>query len=148
MQKISLFDLFIFEIKSILSPVTRLATPIFDHAHPIHFWSAFNIYESVSACKKSANSICSFLSYSPETILQSRDQIGQTHFMSDQTFSSNFYFFLNFYQHAKIKAVSLICSGEILDLKILQFYWFRTFWPISLGQRFFRNTGFVQEHSK
>ena len=136
MQKISLFDLFIFEIKSILSPVTRLATPIFDHAHPIHFWSAFNIYESVSACKKSANSICSFLSYSPETILQSRDQIGQTHFMSDQ----------NIFK--QLLTVSLICSGEILDLKILQFYWFRTFWPISLGQRFFRNTGFVQEHSK
>ena len=113
MQKISLFDLFIFEIKSILSPVTRLATPIFDHAHPIHFWSAFNIYESVSACKKSANSICSFLSYSPET------RLVKPILCPTKTFSSNFYFFLNFYQHAKIKAVSLICSGEILDLKIL-----------------------------
>ena len=27
-------------------PMTRLATPIFDHVHPVNFSSAFNCYES------------------------------------------------------------------------------------------------------
>ena len=58
MQKISLFYLFSFEIFQ--SPMTRLATPIFDHAHPINFSSAFNFCESVSTCKKSVYSISSF----------------------------------------------------------------------------------------
>ena len=35
------------------SPATRLATPIFDHAHPKKFWWTFNLSESVSTCKKS-----------------------------------------------------------------------------------------------
>ena len=35
------------------SPVTRLATPIFDNAHPKKIWSAFNFCESVSTYKKS-----------------------------------------------------------------------------------------------
>ena len=34
------------------SPVTRPATPIFDHAHQKHLWSAFNFRGSVSTCKK------------------------------------------------------------------------------------------------
>ena len=46
-----------------LSPVTRLATPIFDHAHPNNFWSALNFCDHVSACKKSVYSICSFFRY-------------------------------------------------------------------------------------
>ena len=33
--------------------------------------------------------------------------------------------------HAEIESVSLTCSGEILDLKILQSYWLRAFWTIS-----------------
>ena len=36
----------------------------------------------------------------------------------------------------KNKAISLICSGEIVDLKILQFDWVRKFWPISQEQDF------------
>ena len=32
--------------------------------------------------------------------------------------------------------VSLIDSGEILDLKILHFDWLRVFWSISQGQDF------------
>ena len=34
MKKITLFHLLIFEVKSILEPVIRLATSTFDHAHP------------------------------------------------------------------------------------------------------------------
>ena len=48
----------------ILSPVTRLATPIFGHSHPKNFQSLFNMYEFVPPCKKSVNFICSFLRYS------------------------------------------------------------------------------------
>ena len=33
------------------SPMTRLAKPIFDHAHPQIFWSTFNLCELVSTCK-------------------------------------------------------------------------------------------------
>ena len=43
---------------------------------------------------------------------------------------------LNLYQHAKNKTVSLICSDEILDLKILQPDWLRVLWPISQEQNF------------
>ena len=42
--------------------------------------------------------------------------------------------FLNLHQHAKNEAVSLICSGEMVDLKILQSEWLTAFWPISQEQ--------------
>ena len=48
--------------------------------------------------------------------------------------------FRNLYQHAKDEeAVSLICSGEVVDLvvdKILQSDWLRTFLPLSQEQEF------------
>ena len=44
--------------------------------------------------------------------------------------------FLNLHQHAKNEAVSLICSGEIVDLKILQSDWLRAFWLIFQEQDF------------
>ena len=44
--------------------------------------------------------------------------------------------FVNLYQHAKNDAVSLIYSGEMLDLKILQSEWLKAFWPISHEQHF------------
>ena len=43
---------------------------------------------------------------------------------------------VNLYEHAKNEAVSSICSGEIVDLKILQSDWLRAFWPISQEQDF------------
>ena len=39
--------------------------------------------------------------------------------------------FVNLYQHAKTEVISSICSGEIVDLKILQSDWMRAIWPIS-----------------
>ena len=36
--------------------------------------------------------------------------------------------FVSLYQHAENE---VICSGEIIDLKILQSDWLRAFWPIS-----------------
>ena len=44
--------------------------------------------------------------------------------------------FVNLYQHPKNDAASLICSGEMVDLKILQFDWLRTFWYMSQEQAF------------
>ena len=43
---------------------------------------------------------------------------------------------MNLYQHAKNEAVSSPSSGEIYDLKILESYWLRAFWPISQKQDF------------
>ena len=43
---------------------------------------------------------------------------------------------MNLYQHAKNQAISLICSGDMVDWKILQFDWLRTFWPISQESEF------------
>ena len=43
---------------------------------------------------------------------------------------------VNLYQHTKNEAVSWICSGEIVDLKILQSDWLKAFWPVSHKQDF------------
>ena len=45
--------------------------------------------------------------------------------------------FVNLHQHAKNEDVSLISSGEIIDLKTLESDWLRVFWPISRVQDFF-----------
>ena len=42
----------------------------------------------------------------------------------------------------------MICSGEMIDLKILQSEWLSAFWPISQEQHFSQTEKFVQEHSK
>ena len=46
--------------------------------------------------------------------------------------------FVNMYQHAEDEAVSSICSGEIVDFKIVQSDWLRAFWPLSQEQDFSR----------
>ena len=38
---------------------------------------------------------------------------------------------MNLHQHAKSEATSSICSGQMLNLKILQSEWQRAFWYIS-----------------
>ena len=43
---------------------------------------------------------------------------------------------MNLYEHAKNQTFSLICSRDIVDLKILQSDWSRAFWPISQEQDF------------
>ena len=42
--------------------------------------------------------------------------------------------FRTLYQHTKNEAASFICSGEIVDLKILFSDWLTGFWPISQEQ--------------
>ena len=43
---------------------------------------------------------------------------------------------MNLYQHAKNQAISLICSGDMIDSKIVQSNWLRKFWPLSWEQKF------------
>ena len=64
MQKISHSICSFFRHSQLQSPVTRLATPIFDHANLKNFQAPFNWHEFLPACKKSVNSICSFFKYS------------------------------------------------------------------------------------
>ena len=66
--------------------MTRLATPIFDHAH---------------------QKIC--------------DQL-LVH--------------ANLYKHARYQDISLICFGDMVDEKMQQSDWLRTFWSISQEQKF------------
>ena len=72
-----------------------------------------------------------------QSILYSRDHIGHTHFWTCPTKKFSL-IFVNLYQHAKNEAVSSICSGEMLDLNILESEWLRTFLPISQEQHFFQ----------
>ena len=51
--------------------------------------------------------------------------------MCHQKFFNQFLIFVNLYQHVKNEAASLICSREMLDLKILQSEWLRAFSPLS-----------------
>ena len=44
--------------------------------------------------------------------------------------------YLNLHQHAKNQAISLICSGDMVGWKILQFDWLRTLHPTSQEQKF------------
>ena len=64
-----------------------MTTPIFDHAHAKIIEVTFSFPESAAACKKSVHSINSFLNL----------------------------VYVNLYQHAKNQAMSLICSGDMVD---------------------------------
>ena len=61
--KIWLLDLCILEIQSILESCNQTGHTHFDHTHPKHFWSTFNLCEFVPTCKKSGYSIHFFWRY-------------------------------------------------------------------------------------
>ena len=67
---------------------------------------------------------------------ESRNQIDHTIFVHNYYQSECF--FLNWYQHAKSQAISLICSGDFFRLKMLQSDWQRAFWPISQEKDFYQ----------
>ena len=132
MQKISLFNLFIFQNKSILKS--------YDHTGQTHFWpcppkknywSAFNFCESVSTCKTLVL-----------PSVHSSDTVNFTVLIPDwlkktqQKKFDKLLIFANLNQVAKNEAVSLTCSGEIADLTILQSDWLNVFWPLSKEQDF------------
>ena len=56
--------------------------------------------------------------------------------MPIQKFSDQLLIYVNLYQHAKNQAISLIYSRDVVDLKILQFDWLKTFWHISQESEF------------
>ena len=56
--------------------------------------------------------------------------------MPNQKIFDQLLIFVNLYQHAKNADVSSICSGEIVDFKILQSDWLITFWQISQELKF------------
>ena len=56
--------------------------------------------------------------------------------MPNQKIFDKVLIFVNLYQHAKTCTVSSICSGEMVNLKILEPDWLRPFWPISQEQDF------------
>ena len=66
-----------------------------------------------------------------QSILESRDQIGLTHFWPSPIIKilMNLYF-LQIFGNMQKEAVSSICSGETVDLKIQQSELLREFWPI------------------
>ena len=47
--------------------------------------------------------------------------------MANQKVFNQLLIFMNLYQHAKNEAVSSICFGEIVELKIQQSDWLRAF---------------------
>ena len=56
--------------------------------------------------------------------------------MLNQKIFNQLLIFMNLYQYAKDEVVSLLCSGEVVDFKILESHWLRAFWLISQKQDF------------
>ena len=56
--------------------------------------------------------------------------------MPIQKCSDQLLIYANLYQHAQNQANSLICSGDMVNLKILPSDWLRKFWPISQEPEF------------
>ena len=131
MQKISFFHLFILQIQSIL----EFHHMTFGHTNLLHFQSPFNLYRFVSACKKSVNSIISFLRYiqfySPDTTLAIP--------IFDHAQSKKLQSTFNFCQFVSTYlkwGCFITLFWRRLGLKILQSDWLRAFWPISQEKDF------------
>ena len=56
--------------------------------------------------------------------------------MPDQRIFDQLLILVNLYQYVKNWVVSSVCSGEMVDLKILQSDWLRAFRPLSEEQEF------------
>ena len=137
-----------------------MATPVFDHAHPINFWSAFNCYESASTCKKI--SLFHLFILQIQSILESHHMTGHIHFWPCQTLNFQCPFNLQEFAPACKKSVN---SWDTVNLRVqrpdlLNLLWrnssFRNYaiWLAESilayisGTIFFPNIQFVQEHSK
>ena len=144
MQKTSSFHLFILQIKSVIESRHQIRHTHFGTYPPKRSQSLFDLHEFVPACKKSVSFyfilfifIFIFITYIQmfileiQSILESRDQIGQTHFSPCPVKKNliNFYF-LQICISMQNEAVSSICSGEIVDLKIEESDLLRVFWLI------------------
>ena len=101
--------------------MTRLATPIFDHAHPKIFNQLLIFVIMYQHAKsKFIASVDSSDSqfYSPAIRLVTPILI-----MFTPKMFNHLLICVKLYQDVKNKVVSSICSGEMVDLKILQFEW-------------------------
>ena len=91
-----------------------MTTPIFDQADPKIIEITFYFPEFAPPCKKSVHSIDSFLRYSqflsPVTRLATTIS-GHAH----QKIFDQLLIYVNLYQHAKYHAISLTCSGDMVD---------------------------------
>ena len=58
--------------------------------------------------------------------------------MPTQIFFNKLLISINLYQRAKNQAFSSLCSGDVVNLKILQSGWSRAFWPISQEPDFYQ----------
>ena len=54
--------------------------------------------------------------------------------MPNQKLFDHLLIFVNLHQHGKNEAVSSVCSGEMVDSKILPSEWLQAFWSISQEQ--------------
>ena len=138
MQKISLFHLFVFEIKSILESCEQRP----DWPHPFLMILSQKIFDQVlsfvNLYQHAKNQLIPSV-HSCNTVnfrVQTPDWSNSFLTMPNQKVFSQLLIFFNLHEHAKNEAVSSICSCEILDLKILQPDWLRVFWPISKEQDF------------
>ena len=93
--------------------------PIFDQAHPKIIEITFNFPEFAPPCKKLVNSINSFFPSTPTSGHANPEIFWSTINLCE------------FVSTCKNQAISMICSGDMVDKKILQSDWLRTFWPIS-----------------
>ena len=84
-----------------------LAKPYFGHAHPQNFQMPFNLQEFVPGTRLAT----------PIFFL----------IMPNQKTFEQLLIFRTLYQHTKNEAASFICSGEIVDLKILFSDWLTGF---------------------
>ena len=113
--------------------------PTSDHAHPKIIEITFSFPKFAPAWKISFHSIHSFLRYSQ--FQRPVTRLTMSIFdMSTQKKFDQILIYVNLYQHAKNQAIYMV------DWKILQSGWLRTFWSISQEQKFsqiwdlFRNT--------
>ena len=103
-----------------------MVMPISDHTHPKIIEITFSFPGIAPECKISTVNFrvqwtdrpCPFLT------------------MHTQKQFDQLLIYVNLYQHAQNQAISLIGSGDMVDYKILQSDWLRTFWPISQEQKF------------
>ena len=83
-----------------------MATPNFDNILLKIIKITFSFTEFAPACKKLVHSINSFLKYS---------QFKCPVTMPTPKFFDQLLIYVNLYQHVKNQAISLICSGDMVD---------------------------------
>ena len=133
--KMSLFHVLFWD-SQFLSPVIRLATPIFWQWPLKNLLISFQFLYICINMKKI--SLFHLFTLQIQPILESKDQIDHAHFWPYPTkkISINFYFMRICINMHKNEAVSWICFGQNVVLKILQSDWLRAS-RLILGTRFF-----------